>query len=308
MNFFGKISSIIIAMLLTITLAAGCGGGNSNDRVVYLNYDDRDVFANIIKESFNKSSQSKGLNVEFFDAKGDINVQVDQMKKVINDGAAVIVLCAADANLIVPLVEEANKAGITIITINRAINGGEHFKVHSEESEAGKMQADYMAQHLPQGAKIVYLEGSSNQASAVERWEGFKSAISSKRPDVEILDMQDGSYSKTEGMKIMATWLNLYPKIDGVVCGNDQMALGAINALKAANRLQGCLISGVDAVDDALKAVAAGEMAQTIKQDALKQGEGAAELAEKVVKGQTPSSINVPFVPITKENLSQFMK
>lgn len=181
-------------------------------------------------------------------------------------------------------------------------------EVHSEETDAGKMQADYMAQHLPQGAKIVYLEGSSNQTSAVQRWEGFKAAISSKRPDVEILDMQDGSYTKTEGMKIMATWLTLYPKIDGVVCGNDQMALGAITALKAANRLQGCLISGVDAVDEALKAVAAGEMAQTIKQDALKQGEGAAELAEKVVKGQSPSSINVPFVPITKENLSQFMK
>lgn len=307
MNCLKKMSGIIIAMLLTITLVTGCGG-NSNDKVVYLNYDDRDIFGNIIKESFAKSAQSKGLNVEFFDAKGDINVQVDQMKEVLNDGAAAIVLCAADANLIVPLVEQANEAGITIITINRAINGGEHLEVHSEETEAGKMQADYMAQHLPQGAKIVYLEGSSNQTSAVERWEGFKAAISSKRPDVEILDMQDGSYTKTEGMKIMATWLTLYPKIDGVVCGNDQMALGAITALKAANRLQGCLISGVDAVDEALKAVAAGEMAQTIKQDALKQGEGAAELAEKVVKGQSPSSINVPFVPITKENLSQFMK
>lgn len=76
-----RMSGIIIAMLLTITLAAGCGG-NGSDRVVYLNYDDRDIFGNIIKESFAKSAQSKGLNVEFFDAKGDINVQVDQMKQV----------------------------------------------------------------------------------------------------------------------------------------------------------------------------------------------------------------------------------
>ena len=120
--------------------------------------------------------------------------------------------------------------------------------------------------------------------------------------------MQDGGWSKTEGMKITALWLTLFPKIDAVVCGNDQMALGAVAALKAANRLQGCQVSGVDAVDDALKAIANGEMVQTIKQDAVKQAEGAAELAATVENGGSPSNITVPFVSITKENLSQYAK
>ena len=302
-----KVSSIIIAMLLTITLLTGCGG-SSGGGDAYVNFDDSDVFVNIIKTEFEKGASSKGLNVEYFDAKGDINLQIDQMKEVLAGDYKVIVLIAADGKLIVPMVEQANAAGITVITINRSISGGEHVDVFSDEAEAGKMQADYLATTLPQGANIVYLEGEGNQTNAIARWEGFSKGIAAKRPDVQILDMQSANWSKVEAMKIMIQWLSLFPKIDGVVCGNDQMALGAISALKAANRLQGCQVTGVDAVDDALKAVANGEMVQTIKQDAAKQGAGAVALAEEALKGQKPSNVNVPFVSITKENLSQFTK
>lgn len=308
MYCFRQLSAIIIAMLMVVFLVTGCGNSSGGGGIAYLNFDDSDVFVNIIKTEFEKGASSKGLNVEYFDAKSDINLQIDQMKEVLAGDYKVIVLVAADGKLIVPMVEKANEAGMTVITINRAIAGGEHVEVFSDEAEAGKMQADYLAKTLPQGANIVYLEGEGNQTNAIQRWEGFSKDITSKRPDVKILDMQAAAWSKVEAMKITVQWLSLFPKIDAVVCGNDQMALGAISALKAANRLQGCQVTGVDAVDEALKAVAAGEMVQTIKQDAAKQGAGAVELAEEALKGQKPSNLNVPFVSITKENLSQFMK
>lgn len=308
MYCFRQLSAIIIAMLMVVFLVTGCGSSSGGGGIAYLNFDDSDVFVNIIKTEFEKGASSKGLNVEYFDAKSDINLQIDQMKEVLAGDYKVIVLVAADGKLIVPMVEKANEAGMTVITINRAIAGGEHVEVFSDEAEAGKMQADYLAKTLPQGANIVYLEGEGNQTNAIQRWEGFSKDITSKRPDVKILDMQAAAWSKVEAMKITVQWLSLFPKIDAVVCGNDQMALGAISALKAANRLQGCQVTGVDAVDEALKAVAAGEMVQTIKQDAAKQGAGAVELAEEALKGQKPSNLNVPFVSITKENLSQFMK
>lgn len=309
MNCLKRMSGLIIVMLLMITLTTGCGGGSGGGGgVAYLNFDDSDVFVNIIKTEFEKGASSKGLNVQYFDAKGDINLQIDQMKEVLAGDYKVIVLIAADGKLIVPMVEKANEEGMTVITINRAIAGGEHVEVFSDEAEAGKMQADYLAKTLPQGASIVYLEGEGNQTNAIQRWEGFSKGIASKRPDVKILDMQPAAWSKVEAMKITVQWLSLFPKIDAVVCGNDQMALGAISALKAANRLQGCQVTGVDAVDDALKAVASGEMVQTIKQDAAKQGAGAVELADEALKGQKPSNVNVPFVSITRENLSKFMK
>ena len=140
-----KVSSIIIAMLLTITLLTGCGGSSGGGSgVAYLNFDNSDVFVNIIKTEFEKGASSKGLNVEYFDAKGDINLQIDQMKEVLAGDYKVIVLIAADGKLIVPMVEQANAAGITVITINRSISGGEHVDVFSDEAEAGKMQADYL--------------------------------------------------------------------------------------------------------------------------------------------------------------------
>ena len=122
------------------------------------------------------------------------------------------------------------------------------------------------------------------------------------------MDMQDGRYSEVEAMKITAQWLTIFPKIDAIICGNDQMAFGAITALKAANRLEGCMVSGVDAVDKAIELIEKGEMAQTIKQDGVKQAEGVVTVLDKLHRGEQASDIIVPFTSITKENLQDFKK
>ncbi len=303
-KFFGAIAGFI----LTAGIFTGCGG-SSGDGVAYLCFDRSDAFGGtLIGNSFESAAQSKGLNVTYYDAKGDANLQIDQMREAINNGVKSIVLLAADGELIVPLVEQANSQGITVIGVNRDIKGGEHFDVRSDDYEAGKLQGELLLKTLPQGANVAYIEGMHTQKGAQDRWNGFKASCLDKRSDITLLDMQDGLWSKTEAMKITALWLTMFPKIDAIVCGNDQMALGAIAALKKANRLANCQITGVDAVDEALKAVAAGEMIQTIKQDAVKQGEGAADLAATVNSGGTPSNITVPFTSITKDNVSQFLK
>ena len=304
-----KLLKYAAGISLIAGIGSGCGGAvGGGSGVAYLNFDDNDTFIKLIETEFEKSAQSQGLNVKYYDAKGDINLQVDQMNEALASGVKSIVLIAADGNLIVPSVEHANAQGVTVITLNRDINGGEKVKVASDDYEAGKLQGDYLSKTLPKNSNVVYLEGTSTQSGAVKRWEGFKASCLDKRGDIELLDMQDGNYSKTEAMKIMALWMELFPKIDAVVCGNDQMALGAVAALKKSGRLAGCQVSGVDAVDDALKAVASGEMVQTIKQDAVKQAQGAAELAATVEKGGKPADVNVPFLSITKENVSQFLK
>ena len=303
-KYFGALAGIF----LSASLMTGCGGGGG-DGIAYLCFDRSDTFGGtLIGNAFEQAAASKGLNVTYYDAKGDANLQVDQIREVMANGVKTIVLLATDGDIMATEVEKANAEGITVITVNRGVNGGEHFDVMSDDLEAGKLQGEYFAKNLPQGANVAYLEGDNTNASARKRWEGFKASCLDKRPDITLLDMQDGAWSKTEGMKITALWLTLFPKIDAIVCGNDQMALGAVAALKTANRLQGCQVSGVDAVDDALKAIAAGEMVQTIKQDAIKQAEGAAELAATAQQGGSLSNITVPFVSITKENLSQFAK
>ena len=285
----------------------GCGlPGASSDRIVYANYDDADGFCAQIKDAFAAKAQADGIEVEFLDAKNDGNMQIDQLNEAISSGAGAIILLAADGSSIVKTIEKANDAGIPIITVNRSVAGGKVLRAYSDDVEAGRMQGEYMASHLPPNAKIVYLQGDATQSSAVGRWEGFKAACLDKRPDIQLLSFVDAGWSKAEALKTMMLWMNMFPEINGVVAGNDEMALGAIAALKGSNRLAGCLVSGVDATPAGLAAVEAGEMVQTVKQDAKAQGEGALTLAEGFLKGSPPSGdLAIPFTSITADNIAQ---
>ena len=286
---------------------AGCGlMGGSSDRIIYANYDDSDGFCTQIKEAFAAKAKADGVEVEFLDAKNDGNMQIDQLNEAIGSGAGAIILLAADGSSIVKTIEKANDAGIPVITVNRSVAGGQVLRAYSDDVEAGRMQGEYMAAHLPPNAKIVYLQGDETQSSAVGRWEGFKAACLDKRSDVQLLSFVDAGWSKAEALKTMMLWMNMFPEVNGVVAGNDEMALGAIAALKGANRLNGCLVSAVDATPAGLAAVEAGEMAQTVKQDAKAQGEGALALAEGFLKGNPPSGdLAIPFTSITADNLAQ---
>ena len=286
---------------------AGCGlPGASSDRVIYANYDDSDGFCAQIKDAFAAKAKADGIEVEFLDAKNDGNMQIDQLNEAIGSGAGAIILLAADGSSIVKTIEKANDAGIPVITVNRSVAGGQVLRAYSDDVEAGRMQGEYMAAHLPPNAKIVYLQGDATQSSAVGRWEGFKAACLDKRSDVQLLSFVDAGWSKAEALKTMMLWMNMFPEVNGVVAGNDEMALGAIAALKGANRLNGCLVSAVDATPAGLAAVEAGEMAQTVKQDAKAQGEGALTLAEGFLKGNPPSGdLAIPYTSITADNLAQ---
>ena len=302
----GAVAGAVLAALAL----AGCGGsaGGGSGTVIYANYKDGDGFTDTLRDEFKAQAGSTGWQVEYLDGKNDGNFQIDQMNEALDQKPSAIVLLAVDSASIVPTVQKANELGIPIICVNRFPEGGEYFKSYSDDLEAGKMQGDFMARNLPQGAKVVYLKGASGNTAAEGRWEGFKKNCLDKRPDVKMVAFADAKWSTAEAMKDMSLWLDMFPQIDAVICGNDGMAMGAIAALKGAGRLNGVLVSGVDATDDALKAIKAGEMAQTVKQDAQGQAKGVFTLVQQSMQGQKPQDVLVPFTAITRENVSQFAK
>lgn len=292
--------------VLALLALPGCGSqGGAGHKIYFAAHADATDFTGLLYEGV--KSRMQGAEVEFLNANGDPNLQIDQLKAAIEEKPAAIVLLAVDGNAVIPAVEKANEAGIPVIATNRDLNGGTFANVASDEAQAGRLQGEYMAKHLPQGAKVVYLMGESRQSGAIARWEGFKAACLDKRPDIQLLAKADANWSEAEGLKDMTLWLQVYPQIDAVVAGNDNMAWGALKALKAAGRDQGVIVSGVDAMDYAVKAVAAGEMSQTIKQDADKTAEGIANLLKTALSGTVPiDEVKVPFTEITKENAAQF--
>lgn len=311
MRTWKRMLMLLLAGVMVLA-AAGCGGSGGGDgkTIAYVAHDKQVGFTGVLYEAVKAAGEKEGYTVDFYEGQLDTSAQIDRMNEVIAKKPAAIILLPNDAAALTPSVEKANKAGIPVLVTNRDIAGGQTAQVHSDERQAGRLQGEYMAKHLKQGAKIVYFLGDSAQASARERWEGFKEACLDKRPDITLLASTDAAWNKTEAMKSMTLWLSVFPQIDAIVAGNDDMALGGLAAMKGAGRFSSdVLVSGVDASDAALKAVAAGEMVQTIKQDADASAVTIMDLVKKMVQGgQTTDDEKVPFIEITKANVAQFVK
>lgn len=306
-----KFLSLCLAVLSAAVIAGcGAGGGTNPDGKIFFASHDKPVdITGQIFEGIQKPAQADGREVEFQNSDGNANLQVDQVNAMIGEKPAAIVLLAVDGETIIPAVKKANEAGIPVIATNRDVKGGSFTNVINDEKQAGRLQGEYMASHLPQGATVVYLTGDISISCARDRWEGFKEACLDKRPDIVLLAKSpSGDWSDADGIKNLTIWMGMFPKIDAVVAGNDNMALGAIMALKAAGRFDGVLVSGVDASEAGLKSIAAGEMTQSIKQDAGKVGATIYELIKDIKNGKKPSEgdVLIPMISITKDNLAQF--
>ena len=298
---------LLVLALSFALLMGGCSG--SREKVVYLMHDDKAVFGSMIKEKFDRIAKSNNQPVEYKDAENKAELQIAQIEEAVRDGVKIVVISAVDEERLVPAVEKAIDAGVHVIAVNRHLRSKRVLGVFPDEYGAGKLQAEYMERNLPMGARVLYLQGPQTQLSAQERWEGFKERCLERREDIYLVDRKSGSYSREKGHRIMTQWLERYPHIDAVVCGNDEMALGAYAALKEAGRSRGCMVSGIDATEEALASIGANEMVQTVKQDAAHQAASAYQMVDAVQRGaEQQGNIISPFTSITKDNLAQFHK
>lgn len=312
----GRSFRMMLLALATVFMVAGCGGDNSDKvsnpdgAVAFAIHEQSDGIPGKLLNDVKAKSEGAGWQFVNEIAGGNANLQLDQVNKMVDDKAAAIVVIAQNGDSIVPAVKRANEAGIPVIATNRDINGGVFTNVVNNERQAGELQADYMAAHLPQNAKVVYIKGEMTISAAVNRYEGFKEAIKAKRPDVEIIASNStGDWSEAQGIRELSLWLGMYPQIDGVAAANDYMAMGAIKAMKAAGRFnESVIVCGVDSIDDALASIAAGELKMTVKQDANKIVETIMGLLQQIKQGQSPEKgdVLVPMIAITKDNLSQY--
>ncbi len=175
---------------------------------------------------------------------------------------------------------------------------------------AGYLQGVYACENLSEGAKIVYILGSLGFSDVEERKEGFYAAIEEyDRTDIEILAEQTGEWSRETSLALMEDWLIAYDEIDGVIAQNEAMALGAIEAIKVADRLDEFeVISGIDGTVAGLESVAAGEMDSTCMQDAAGQTNMFIEVFDELVAGATvDSEYMIDFVIITIDNVDDYL-
>jgi inositol transport system substrate-binding protein len=296
------------AALLTLPLVAAAA--DKQFVIGYTNLADTDVFTMSRKTAFIEAAKGDpSIKILFTDANGDINKQLDQIDNFIAQKVNAIVVVPVDYEGIVPGVEKANAASIPVIALGIESAGGKYTFVGSKNIDAGRLQGVFMKEKLPKNAQVLYLQGTPGLYHSKERLQGFTEACLSKRPDVKVLANLPGNYDRAEGMKITEDWVQSFKQFDAVIAANDQMALGALQALKTAGRLKGVLISGVDGTADALNAIKAGEMAQSVFQNAKGQAQGAYEVVQLIKKGQpAPKEKLIAFESITRENVDKYMK
>jgi inositol transport system substrate-binding protein len=290
--------------------AENVSGGAKKYTVGYINMADSDVFASVRKRALLDLVKEKAPDIEIktADANLDIQKQLDQADVFISQKVDCLILIPVDFDGTTPAVLRANEAGIPVICIGNNVSGGDFVFIGSQNSEAGEMQGELFARLLPQNAKLLYLQGTAGLDWSRERRAGFFNTLASAgRTDITVLAEMDGDAVREKGMKITEDWIQAYPQFDAIVAGNDQMALGAVEALKGANR-QGVLISGVDGTDDARNAVKNGEMTQSILQDADGMAVATLDTLQKIFNKETvDKTIWVPFKSITRDNVDQYL-
>lgn len=316
-----KILAILLVLVLALGMLTACGGGGSEEgsdggdaakTIGFAQCNLNDTFQTYVVDAAKAKAEELGYKVDVQDAQEDVVKQQDQVNTMIEQGYDAIMVVPVDTSAMGPITDAVTKAGIPLIYVNRNPFGTEQppagvYYVGSQEIVAGELQGKYLIEKMGEKGGVGILMGILSNEGAVKRTEGNESILS-QYPDVKVLAKEAGDWQSDKGMSITENWLTAYGKdLTAVLANNDNMAIGALQALEAAGR-DDVIVMGVDAIPDAVKLVKEGKLDATVLQDAKGQGGSGVEVAAKAISGETPDSITwIDFVLITPENVDQYL-
>ena len=274
-----------------------------------------DNFLTILRNGMSDYAKTlDGVELQIEDAQNDVAKQQSQIQNFIASGVSAIIVNPVDTDATAAMSKAASEAGIALVYVNREpanINElpEKQAFVASNEQESGTLETQEVCRLLNGKGKVVVMMGElSNQAARV-RTQDIKDVIATDEcKGLEIVEEQTANWSRTQGSDLMTNWLSAGLEFDAVIANNDEMAIGAIQALKAAGRtMDTVVVAGVDATQDALAAMAAGDLDVTVFQDAAGQGKGSVDAALKLAKGEkVDTKVYIPFQLVTPANIADF--
>lgn len=228
-----------------------------------------------VRNGIDKLAKDKGTNVQTFDAQNDTAKQNNDVEDMIQKKVDVLIINPVDSSAITPAVKDANDAGIPVITVDRSADGGKVLTlVASNSTKGGRMAAQYLSKTLGANAKIAELQGTPGASATRERGKGFDAEAKGK---LDVVIKQTAGFDRAKGLTVTENILQGHGDIVGIFSQNDEMALGAVQAVKAANKK--IAIIGFDGEADGLKAVKSGDMVATVAQQPDEMGRLALQAA-----------------------------
>jgi inositol transport system substrate-binding protein len=314
-----KITGRLIGLMAAgaIVLAA-CGGGateapasgepSTGDIKIGVAFPNSDTFLSRVQDGMKVKAEELGVEITITDAKDDTQAQLTQVENFISQGVSAIIVVPVDTSAAQPIADAAKAAEIPLVFVNRnpSIAGVPY--VGSDSLYAGQVEMEQLAKLAGNKGDVVILQGQVTNEAAVLRTQGCNEKA--EAAGMKVVATQAGDWDRAKGQSITENWIQSGTLKEGmVVCANnDEMALGAINALKAADLLDKVFVGGVDATSEALAAMQAGDLEVTVFQDANGQGQGGVQAAVDLVNGKTvPDYVDIPYQLVTPENIEDFL-
>ena len=291
--------------------SASASAATSGGKKIGVTFPVLDQFLQKVADGITAEAKAKGAEVNIVAADEKTDVQLGQVENFISQKVDAIIVIPVDTDAAAPMTEKAQAAGIPLVYVNRRpANLPETVPyVGSDSLVSGTLEMTELAKLAGNKGNVVILQGDPANEAAQLRTKGCEDVVA-KNPDMKVIKKAAGNWYRDKGQSIMENWLQAGDEIKVVCANNDEMALGAINAIKAANKKlgkDGILVGGVDATADALASMKAGELAVTVFQDAKGQGGGGVDAALKLIAKETvPGYVDVPYVLVTPDNMDQF--
>ena len=276
----------------------------------------RDQFISTLEQGILAAAEAAGVTVDSQEANNDTQKQAEQVRTFAAKGYDVMIVNLVDTSTAETIIAEAG--GIPIIFVNRrpadsVLVQGKYAYVGSQEYDAGKMQAEFLAKYFAgrtDPINYVLFMGQLGLENTQQRTESVKTELTNAGFTLNKVFEDTGKWDRATAMDMMQTFLGTGAAFDCVICNNDEMALGVIEAMKAAKvDLTKVPVVGIDATAMACESVKNGEMAMTVFQDAAGQGAKCIEFAKLAAEGKLTEQFGwVPFQPVTIDNVADFIK
>ncbi|OIQ04784.1 MAG: rhizopine-binding protein [Rhodobacteraceae bacterium CG2_30_10_405] len=279
-----------------------------------------DNFLTVLRNGMDEHAKTlDGVTLQIEDAGNDVAKQLDQINNFVASGVSAIIVNPVDTSATQAMSDAAAAAGIPLVYVNRepvnvdSLPDNQAF-VASNERDSGTLETMEVCRLLTEAGKteanIYVMMGELSNQAAVQRTADIHDVMASGNCGVtlNIIDEQTGNWSRDQGQTLMTNWLTTGTAFDAVISNNDEMAIGAIQALKAGGvDMTTVIVGGVDATQDALAAMQAGDLDATVFQDAAGQGSGAVNAALALARGEAvEQKVYVPFLLVTPANVADF--
>jgi ABC-type sugar transport system substrate-binding protein len=260
------------------------------------------------KQVQDEAKKLGNVDIATLDAQNQVPKQTADLEAAIAKKYNGVLVSPITAEGMAPAVKEVVDAGIPVVTIDRTVyNVPTLAHVGADNVKGGEAQGEALLKLFPKGATIFELLGTPGATPAIDRSKGLHNIIDS-HPEIKVACQQTGEFTRDKGLAVTENCLGATPQPDAIVAANDDMALGAVEALKAADLTGKVIVIGYDALPEALKLVQSGELYGTVDQFPGEQSRTALRtLTDYVMKGIQPTQHDIFITPklITKDNISE---